>query len=114
MSVIPYHPWRLPVVAIPFWGLAWLLNLSIRAIFELDDNLLDEYQLGLRNAAYKRAHGITLIFLLLVAVATGGLDLDRVQVFSVGMFAFLVAIMAPRMLVAWTMDDDAPANDSDD
>lgn len=106
LGVIPDDIWRLPVVMVPVFGSIALLNLSIRALFELDDTQLDEFQLAQRNAAYKNAYGFTLIFLVILATLATGLQLDRIQAFSAAMFGFLTVAMAPRLVVAWSMEDD--------
>jgi hypothetical protein len=98
--------WLMSFVSIPTVIVAVLMNMSIRGIFELDDERLDEYQIGVRNDAYKTAYGFTLVFLLIVATALGGLQPERLQVFSVATAAFFTCALAPRMRVAWNMVDD--------
>jgi len=105
MGEIPHDPLRLPAVIVPLLGIALLLNLSIGCLFELDEALLDEFQLALRNAAYKRAYGFALVFLLALATVAAGLDLDRIEIFAAATFAFLTVAMAPRLAVAWSMDE---------
>jgi hypothetical protein len=80
--------------------------MSIRGVFELDDGLLDEYQAALRNRVYRTAYGYTLIFLVLVATTATGLSLERQSAFAVAVFAFLASALAPRMLLAWNMENE--------
>ena len=96
----------LVLLEIPMLLFASLLVMSIRGVFELDDSQLDEYQLGLRNDAYKSAYGLTLVFLLVIATIAAGLSLDRMQSFSLAAAAFFTCALAPRVLLAWRMEDD--------
>lgn len=91
--------------SLPFWLSAYFLNLSLRGIFELSDEHLDEHQISVRNRAYKTAYGYTLIFLIIIVTAASVLNLDRVGMFSISAFAFLTSIMAPRLITAWTIGD---------
>jgi hypothetical protein len=95
----------LALAAIPFWISMVLLNFSLRGIFELDDERLDEHQVAVRNAAYKTAYGFTLIFLVLVTTVVAALDLDRVEMFAVAAVAFLICAVAPRLITAWSTED---------
>lgn len=90
---------------LPVFAFASLLNMSIRGVFELDDELLDEFQIGLRNRVYKTAYGYTLMFLVIVATTATGLSLERRSAFAVGVFAFLASALAPRLLLAWKMEN---------
>jgi len=91
--------------SLPFWLSAYFLHLSLRGIFELSDERLDEHQITVRNRAYKTAYGYTLVFLIIIVTAASVLNLDRVGVFSISAFAFLTSIMAPRLITAWTIKD---------
>ena len=91
--------------SIPFWASMYFLNLSLRGIFELSDERLDEHQIGVRNKAYKTAFGYTLVFLITIVIAADVLTLGRVGTFSIAAFAFLTCIMAPRLITAWTLED---------
>ena len=93
------------LASIPFWLCMFLLNLSLRGIFELRDEHLDEHQVAVRNNAYKRAYGFTLIFLVLVVTVAAGADLGRIATFSTAAVAFLVSALAPRLITAWTLED---------
>jgi hypothetical protein len=100
------HIWLLIAAGCPVFALASALNMSLRGVFEFDDELLDEYQIGLRNRAYKTAYGYTMIFLVLVATTATGLSLERQSAFAVAVFAFLASGFAPRMLLAWNMESE--------
>lgn len=95
--------WML-AATLPFWACAFLLNLSLRGIFELGDSHLDEHQVAVRNAAYKRAYGCTLVFLVLVVTTAAAIDAGRIGTFAVAAFAFLTSALAPRLIAAWVMD----------
>lgn len=90
---------------VPFGVSAVLLNMSLRGIFELSNEQLDEFQTGLRNRAYKNAYGVGLIFLLVVATVLAGLQLDRTLNFSIAAFAFITSALLPRLIVAWQLED---------
>ena len=98
--------WVLAATAFPLALCLGLLNLSLRGIFELDDAMLDENQISSRNSAYKTAYGLTLVFLVVVATAAAGLEPQRQALFSVAVFAFFISALAPRMLLAWNLEDD--------
>ena len=93
------------LAAVPFWLCALLLNLSLRGIFELGEERLDEHQVAIRNNAYKRAYGFTLVFLVIVVTVAAGADLGRSANFAVAAVAFLVSALAPRLIAAWTLED---------
>ena len=95
----------LSLATIPFWLFTYLLNLSLRGMFELTDKRLDEHQIAVRNHAYKMAYGYTLVFLITVVTVATVVDLDRVGMFSVAAFAFLTSALSPRLITAWTMED---------
>ena len=97
--------WILLLASIPFDIFAILLTMSLRGIFELSDDQLDEYQIAERNRAYKMAYGVTLIFIVVLATAATALDLTRTQTFAVAVFAFLVSAFEPRLMMAWFMED---------
>jgi len=99
------HSWWVLLAAIPFWSFAALLNMSLRGIFDLDDDLLDEHQIAVRNQSYKTAYGYSLVFLLVVATTAAGLGLERHVALGVAAFAFLAGALAPRMVAAWTLED---------
>ncbi len=98
--------WILAAAAFPLAVAVGFLNLSIRGIFELKDEMLDEYQVSVRNKAYKTAYGWTLVFLIVLATTVAGMELQRLAAFSVAVFAFLMSALAPRMLLAWNLEDD--------
>ena len=100
------HYWLLAVVGTVFWTLAALLNLSLRGLFELKDELLDECQIAERNRAYKSAYGFALVFLLVVATTAAGAAVERMTAFGIAAFAFYFCAMAPRMLLAWNLGDE--------
>ena len=93
------------LATLPFWLSVVFLNLSLRGIFELSDDRLDEHQIAVRNHAYKTAYGFTLVFLIVVVTTATGVDLDRPAAFSVAAFAFLTSALAPRLITAWTLED---------
>jgi len=93
------------LAAIPFWIFAALLNLSLRGIFDLDDDLLDEHQIAVRNHSYKTAYGYALVFLVVIATTAVGLALERHIAFAVAAFAFLSGALAPRLVAAWMLED---------
>ncbi len=93
------------LAAIPFWIFAALLNLSLRGIFDLDDDLLDEHQIAVRNHSYKSAYGYALVFLVIIATTATGLALERHIAFAVAAFAFLSGALAPRLVAAWMLED---------
>lgn len=97
--------WVMLIVMLPFWAIAVLLNLSLRGIFELDDDLLDEHQIAVRNSSYKSAYGYALVFLVVVATIATGLSLERRYAFAVAAFAFLTGALAPRLVAAWSLED---------
>jgi hypothetical protein len=97
--------WWMIIVTVPFWIVAALLNLSLRGIFELNDELLDEHQIAVRNASYKSAYGYALVFLVIVATVATGLALERRYAFAVAAFAFLTGALAPRLVAAWSLED---------
>jgi len=98
--------WWVVAAAIVFESSILLLILSLRGIFELKDGLLDEYQISVRNNAYKNSYGLVLVFLVLLATIAAGMDLPRHSVFGVAVFAFLVSALAPRLMSAWNLEDD--------
>jgi len=97
--------WMLAAAAVPLGVTVVLLNLSLRGIFELADERLDEYQTSVRNSAYKTAYGLTLVFLIVFATVAAGMELQRQAAFAVAVFAFLMSALAPRMLLAWNLED---------
>jgi len=99
--------WMLAAAAVPLGVSMVLLNLSLRGIFELRDDMLDEYQISVRNNAYKTAYGLTLVFLVVVATVAAGMELQRQAAFAVAVFAFFMSALAPRMLLAWNLEDDS-------
>ncbi len=98
--------WWVVAAAIVFELSILLLILSLRGIFELKDELLDEYQISVRNNAYKKSYGLVLVFLVLLATIAAGMDLPRHSLFGVAVFAFLVSALAPRLMSAWHLEDD--------
>lgn len=94
------------VVTIPFWLCTAVLNLSLRGIFELDDELLDEHQVAVRNDSYKSAYGFALVFLVVITTIAIGLSLERRIAFAVAAFAFLISALAPRLVAAWWLEDN--------
>ncbi|MEJ2127432.1 MAG: hypothetical protein P8X81_01145 [Woeseiaceae bacterium] len=104
IAVVEHAAWVL-LAAIPFWGFAFLLNMSLRGIFELDDDLLDEHQIAVRNQSYKTAYGYALVFLLIVATAATAFDFERHVALGVAAFAFLTGALAPRLVAAWTLEE---------
>ncbi len=98
--------WMLVAAAIVFESSILLLILSLRGIFELKDDLLDEYQISVRNNAYKKFYGLVLVFLVVLATIAAGMELPRRSVFSIAVFAFLVSALAPRLMSAWNLEDD--------
>ncbi|MDX1507707.1 MAG: hypothetical protein R3358_05470 [Woeseiaceae bacterium] len=97
--------WVLLLCAIPFGVFTVLMNLSLRGIFELSEEQLDEYQVGLRNHAYKRAYGFMLVFIVVVATTLAALQPGRLPTFAVATFAFLISALLPRLIVAWQLED---------
>jgi hypothetical protein len=97
--------WLLVTAALPLLVAIAALNFSLRGIFELNDELLDEYQLKVRNEAYKTAYGFTVVFLIIVATTAAGANLERQIGFAVAVFAFFTSVLAPRLLLAWRMGD---------
>jgi FtsH-binding integral membrane protein len=93
------------LATVPFWLCMVLLNFSLRGIFELDDNRLDEHQIAVRNSAYKSAYGFTLIFLVLVITVASVVDLDRIRTFATAATAFFICALAPRLITAWTAEN---------
>lgn len=93
------------VLSIPFDVFAILLTMSLRGIFELADDQLDEYQIAERNRAYKMAYGVTVIFVVVLATTVTALDLPREQNFAIAAFAFLVSAFEPRLVMAWYLED---------
>ena len=98
--------WMLIAIDIPVIALVVALNMAIRGVFELNDELLDEYQTALRNRVYRTAYGYTLVFLVLIATTATGLSLERQSAFAVAVFAFLASALAPRMILAWNMENE--------
>ena len=98
--------WVLVATGLAFGAFAILLNLSLRGVFELKDELLDECQIAMRNRAYKAAYGFTIVFTVIAATTGAGLALQRQPAFSLAAFTFFVCVMAPRLYVAWVKDDD--------
>lgn len=98
------------VATLPYWIVAYLLSLSLGGLFEGRDDALDEYQIGLRNRAYRRAFDVALVLLVVAVVAALVLQMTLPGIFAVAAFAFLTAIMTPRLLVVWNSED---VDDSD-
>ncbi len=98
--------WWVVAAAIVFESSMLLLILSLRGIFELTDDLLDEYQISVRNNAYKNSYGLVLVFLVVLATIAAGMELPRHSVFGIAVFAFLVSALAPRLISAWNLEDD--------
>ena len=98
--------WWVVAAAIIFESSMLLLILSLRGIFELKDDLLDEYQISVRNNAYKNSYGLVLVFLVVLATIAAGMELPRHSVFGIAVFAFLVSALAPRLISAWNLEDD--------
>lgn len=92
-------------LSVPFGICAVLLTMSLRGIFELSDDQLDEYQIAERNRAYKLAYGVTVIFIVVLATTATGLDLPREQNFAIAAFAFLISVFEPRLIMAWYLED---------
>ncbi|MDJ0652804.1 MAG: hypothetical protein QNJ40_01510 [Xanthomonadales bacterium] len=94
------------LASLPYWLCMHLLNLSLRGIFELSDERLDEHQVAVRNNAYKTAYGFALVFMVVLVTVASVLDLDRPGTFAVAAFAFLTCALAPRMIAAWSLEDN--------
>jgi hypothetical protein len=93
------------IATVPYWLQVHLLNLSLQGLFELSDHRLDEYQVAVRNKAYELSHGMSLVFLVSVVTAAVVLQLDFVGQISTAAVAFLVSVLAPRMITAWVLAD---------
>ncbi|MEM7765452.1 MAG: hypothetical protein AAF290_15415 [Pseudomonadota bacterium] len=90
-----------------------MLNMATRGIFELSDEHLDEFQVALRDGAYRRSYYFALIWLLLVAPLVGfleGQDDLKILILAFILLGFFWAMSAPRVWVAWT----TPADDLED
>lgn len=101
--------WPVFVAGIVMWGLISMLNMSTRGIFELADEHLDEYQISLRDAAYRKAYFFSLLWLLLIAPVIGffkGADLAALYTLAFILLGFFWGLSAPRVLVAWTLPAD--------
>ena len=98
--------WMLAAASFPLAACMGMLNLSLRGIFELKEDRLDEYQISMRNRMYKTAYGFTLVFLVVVATTAAGLELEREVAFAVAMLAFFTSALAPRLFLAWNLDDN--------
>ena len=114
LSLLAYD--RVLPVIIAGIGMIYLLgmlNMSTRGIFELSDRHLDEFQIGLRDAAYRKSYFLALFWLLLVAPASALFDEHRLgDLYSLAfiLLGFNWALSAPRVVVAWT----APADERED
>ena len=106
IAVFDGRIWFLLLAALPLDVTAFLLIMSVRGVFELDDAQLDEYQIAERNRAYRTAYGTTLVFLVLVTLVAVTAQFDRSTTFAIAVFAFLVSALEPRLVLAWNMRDD--------
>ena len=105
--------WPVFVVALPMIYLIGMLNMSTRGMFELADRHLDEFQIGLRDAAFRRSYVFTLVWLLLTSfVVLWAANQPQGWFVAVTfiLLGFLWGMSLPRVLVAWTM----PADDADE
>lgn len=46
-----------------------------------------------------------MVFLIVVATVAAGMELQRQAAFAVAVFAFFMSALAPRMLLAWNLED---------
>lgn len=105
--------WPLVPVAVASVLLMGLLNMATRGIFELSDEYLDEYQVSVRDSAFRRSYYFTLIWLLLVAPLFGFLEGNqhsKLFVLAFILLGFMWGVTLPRVIVAWTQ---APELDED-
>ncbi len=89
-----------------------MLNMSTRGIFELTDEHLDELQISMRDAAYRKSYFLALFWLLMVAPVTALTEGDQFAVLYTWSFiflGFLWSLSAPRVVVAWS----APADETE-
>ncbi|MFK8052996.1 MAG: hypothetical protein AB8F65_08455 [Woeseiaceae bacterium] len=101
--------WPVIVAGIVMIYLMSMTNMATRGVFELVDEHLDEFQIAIRDAAYRKAYFFALLWLLLVAPFFGfveGHEKARLFVFLFVLLGFFWALSAPRVLVAWTLPAD--------
>ncbi|MEM7611381.1 MAG: hypothetical protein AAF270_06875 [Pseudomonadota bacterium] len=101
------------VAAIIMVYLIGMLNMATRGTFELADEYLDEFQVRLRDAAYRKSYHFALIWLLLTAFVAGAFEGHEFQILYTLAFillGFWWALSAPRLVVAWT----SPADSADE
>ena len=101
--------WPAAILSLAMILLMGLLNMATRGIFELADEYLDELQIATRDIAYRRAYHFALIWLLLVAPFLGlveGQPLAKLYTLGFILLGMLWGMVAPRLLVAWTMPAD--------
>lgn len=102
--------WPVIVAGVFMIYLMGMLNLSTRGIFELSDVHLDEFQVCVRDSAYRKSYFFALLWLLLVAPIFGlleGSEKANHFGFAFVLLGFFWGMSAPRVLVAWTMPADA-------
>lgn len=106
-----------PLVGIVvFGGLMVALRVLTRAVAETPRARLDERDRALRDAAWRRAYIVTLVALALLYVfvrISEAQDLvERAQ--EAGLWLLMAGISAPTLALAWTLEDDDPADTEDD
>ena len=92
-----------------------LLRQASRLLAEAPDQFLDEREIGERNAAHRRAHGLTLgllVLLTLIAITDGVMTRNTGTPLIPGdnwiqvlVTATLVASMIPAAVIAWQWTD---------
>jgi uncharacterized membrane protein len=111
--------WGIAITALAYlvW---WLLRLSIRTVADLPDRFLDERQIAVRNRAYLDAFRIyasviggmaTLGLIAFVLVAEDDqatLTITWSQAFGVVMFALVLPMILPSMVVAYREPGEVP------
>ena len=106
MLLIPLDwVWPVLVAGVVMVYLLAMLNMSTRGIFELADHHLDEFQIALRDGAYRKSYFFALLWLLLVAPVFGlieGAEHTHHWVFAFILLGFFWGLSAPRVVVAWT------------
>ena len=101
--------WPLIPAGIAAMYLMGMLNMSTRGIFELKEERLDEYQIALRDSAFRRAYYFSLIWIILTAPLMGlVIDSEHSLMILIVyiMLGFSWGMALPRVIVAWTQPAD--------
>lgn len=82
------------------------LNGSIRGLTELSGKDLDEWERARRDPVYARAYPIATVAALIAGLLAAGLALEMGQRLAIFFGAFMLILMLPTLILAWTLPEE--------